>query len=212
MNAAAAIIAPAPDEARTERQLAMLQELAEIGMRLARALEAEALAPAEEPRPPSPFGGGDLGLMFTRIARAVRQTVALETRVAADRGTAQARHAAQLAGEARSQLSRRKDKLRRIVEQAIEAEAHGSEAEHLLIDLDERLDDAEDDADFADAPIADQVARLCADLGVTPDWTLWEDQDWAIAYEKSRPPDNDIGAKRWPAANPDTGDPPPDSS
>src|SRR6185369_8311262 len=165
--------------------------------------------------PASPFGGGDLGLMFTRIARAVRQTVALETRVAADRGTAQAQHAAPLAGEARTQLSRRKDKLRRIVEQAIEAEAHGSEAEHLLLDLDERLDGAEDDADFADAPIADQVARLCADLGVTPDWTLWEDQDWAIAYEKSRPPDNDIGAERWlvpPGASPDTGRPPPDSS
>jgi len=202
VNAAAAIIAPAPDEARTERQLAMLQELAEIGMRLARALEAEALAPAEEPRPPSPFGGGDLGLMFTRIARAVRQTVALENRVAADRGTAQAQHAAQLASEARTQLSRRKDKLRRIVEQAIEAEAHGSEAEHLLIDLDERLDDTDDDADFADAPVGEQVARLCADLGVTLDWSLWEDQDWAIAYATSRPASHD----------PSAGVPPPDSS
>ena len=180
----------------------MLQELAEIGMRLARALEAEALAPAEEPRPPSPFGGGDLGLMFTRIARAVRQTVALENRVAADRGTAQAQHAAQLASEARTQLSRRKDKLRRIVEQAIEAEAHGSEAEHLLIDLDERLDDTDDDADFADAPVGEQVARLCADLGVTPDWSLWEDQDWAIAYATSRPASHD----------PSAGVPPPDSS
>lgn len=103
MDHATAIIEPALDdpegraeasacaaEARTGRCLAMLQELAEIGMQMARAVRDEALrgAGADEDAPtsppPSPFGGADLGLVYSRIARVVRQTLALETRVAAD--------------------------------------------------------------------------------------------------------------------------------
>ena len=55
-------------EARTARQLAMLQELAEIGLQIARAARDEALArgePVDEEAPArvSPFGRGDLGLI-----------------------------------------------------------------------------------------------------------------------------------------------------
>jgi hypothetical protein len=211
VNATAAIIEPQPDEARTQRQLAMLQELAEIGMRLARALEAEALAPAEEPKPPSRFGGGDLGLIFSRIARAVRQTLALETRLAGEVETARVEHA-------RATTDARRRQVRGYVVEAIEVDAveHGKtdlDVEWLLGDLNERLDDGAYDADFADAPIGDLVARICADLGVTPDWSLWEDQAWAIEYEKSRPPDNHPERRPVPpGANPDPSEPPPDSS
>jgi hypothetical protein len=213
VNAAAAIIEPAPDEARTQRQLAMLQELAEIGMRLARGLESEAFAPAEEPRPPSRFGGGDLGLIFSRIARAVRQTLALEARLAGEIETARVEHV-------RAATDARRRQVRGYVVEAIEADAveHGKtglDVEWLLGDLDERLDDGDYDAALEAAPIGDLVARICADLGVTPDWSLWEDEAWAIAYEKSRPPDNQPAAEHWPSppgANPDTGQPPPDSS
>ena len=64
---ATAFIEPEPDdpegraaarvrgaEARTERQLAMLQELAEIGTQMARAVRDEALARAERVAPAAP--------------------------------------------------------------------------------------------------------------------------------------------------------------
>jgi hypothetical protein len=209
---ASAFIAPAPDdpEGRAEiraRQLAMLQELAEIGMQMARAVRDEALVRAEldeaAPAPPSPFGGGDLGLVYSRIARAVRQTLALETRVAEGIEKGKIEQARSRVAAIRTALDERQHAVRDYVADAIEAEAaeRGTpekDVERLLDDLDERLEDGDYDDALADAPIGDLVARICADLGVTPDWSLWDDQAWAIEYEKSLPPfGGDIGAERW---------------
>ena len=60
----------APAESRAERHLRLLQELAEIGMDIARAVRAEALAeddPAE--RAPSRFGRSDPGRTIPRKTR-----------------------------------------------------------------------------------------------------------------------------------------------
>jgi hypothetical protein len=217
-------------EARRERQLAMLQELAEIGMQMARAVRDEALARAgatdeDAPARPSPFGGGDLGLVYARIARAVRQTLALETRVAEGIEKARTEQAHSQVAAIRTAFEERQHAVRDYVADAIEAEAaeRGTpekDIERLMDNLDERLEDGDYDDALADAPIGDLVARICADLGVTPDWSLWEDQDWAIEYEKSLPPfGGDIGAERWRhletpgdgAAEPPDG-PAPDSS
>src|SRR5260370_7024883 len=89
----------------------MLAELAEIGMDLARAVRRQALDHAESEQADAPqvdapdrIGGGDLALVFSRIARAARQTVALEAKLAEDRRAphqseepAQAQRAATLA-------------------------------------------------------------------------------------------------------------------
>src|SRR6185369_17466517 len=94
----------------------------------------------------------------------------------------------------------RQTEIRDYVAEAIEAEAvelkkPEREVERLLDDLDERIEAGDYDDELDTAPIGDLVARICADLGVTPDWNLWMDQDWAIEYEKSLPPYNDIGAE-----------------
>jgi hypothetical protein len=235
VNDAAAFIEPAPDDpegraaARTQRQLAMLQELAEIGMQIARAVRAEALARVEAaaedaPVRPSPFGRGDLGLIFSRIAKAVRQTLALETRIAEGIETARVERARAHVERVRSAFQERQDEVRDYVAEAIEAEAAEKgtperEIERLLDDLDERLEDGDYDEVLPNLPIGDLVERICADLGVTPDWSLWEGQDWAIAYEKSLPPfGGNIGADRWRHLEavdpppPDATGPPPDSS
>lgn len=214
-------------EARTARQLAMLQELAEIGMQIARAVRDEALVsaePADEdgaPRPPSRFGNGDLGLVYSRVARAVRQTVALETRVADGIEQARVERARRRDAAIRWAAHERRQEIRHYVTQAIEAEAAErntpeSEVERLLDDLDERLDDRDYGDALADAPIGDLVALICADLGVTPDWSLWEDQDWAIEHRKAQSREG-IGAERClepspAAAPPESHGPPPDSS
>jgi hypothetical protein len=115
----------------------------------------------------------------------VRLTLALETRIAEGREAARAARAKQIASETQLRGWKRKTKVGRIVEQAIEAEAAETradrrETEGLLDDLAERLGDT-DELEFADRPIGDLVARICRDLGVTPKWSLWEDEDWAIA-------------------------------
>jgi hypothetical protein len=82
-----------PADARAGRRLRMLEELAEIGMDMARALRRQALAQAElqdigERAGVTEIAGGvvtlsvkgDLGLAFSRVARAVRLTLAMETR------------------------------------------------------------------------------------------------------------------------------------
>ncbi|MDB5462558.1 MAG: hypothetical protein JWP23_947, partial [Phenylobacterium sp.] len=169
---------PSPDtqpddsaEARTARHLRGLAELGEIGMELARLVRRQAVEQAAA----NPDSAVDerVGLVFARIARAVRQTFALEARLADDRRTAEAATAAR-------HVERRKTKVRTAVERVLDAEADEGDAENLFYDLTERLETDYDDADFADRPIGELVARICRDLGVTPDWSLWQDEDWAI--------------------------------
>jgi hypothetical protein len=164
-----------PQDARAQQRLEMLRELAEIGMTLARGVERQAQAPE----------AGDLGLVFARIARAVRQTLALEARLEGELQV-RARKAAfereqDAASAARAPVRERARIVRRAVKRAIEAEADDDEAEQLIEDLDERLCDREDDEDFLDRPVGELVALICKDLGVTPDLSLWEDEAWARA-------------------------------
>jgi hypothetical protein len=188
-----------PADARSERHLRGLAELGEIGMELARLVRRQAVEQAAA----NPDGAVDesLGLAFTRIARAVRQTFALEARLAEDRRTAQAEVAARRAAETRLHVERRKTKVRTAVERVLDAEAEGSDAENLFYDLTERLETDYDDADFADRPIGELVARICRDLGVTPDWSLWQDEDWAIEARgpEARGPEVAVPAEGGPA-------------
>jgi hypothetical protein len=212
-------------QARTERQLAMLAELAEIGMQMARAVRDEAVARAEvvdATAQPSRFGGGDLGLIYSRIARAVRQTLALETRLAEDIEKATVERARNRLETLRRAATERQEQIRDYVAEAIEAEAAERNAadrdvERLLDDLDERIEAGDYDDTLDTAPIGDLVARICADLGVIPDWDLWGDQEWALDHLKAQTLAADIGADRWlhlypppgptdpPATPPDTG-------
>ena len=224
MNAATAFIEPEPRdpdgpaapcaaEARQARQLGVLQELTEIGMQMARALRDEALAPveapAEAPTQPAPrarFGGKDLGLQFSRIAKAVRQTVALETHIAQGlqiaRGEAQQRRR----NVAQLELQHRQEDVREYVSQAVEADAARSgtsetEVERLLDDLDERIEEGLYDDCLADAPFPELIERICADLGVIVDWRLYKDLDWGAAFLREHT-ETDIGAERWGAEDP----------
>lgn len=172
---------------RSAQRLAMLRELAEIGMRLARGVERQAEEPEAAP--------GDVGLVFSRIARAVRQTLALEARLEeefqvrakqeqGDRDYRRAR-------EARAPIDRRSRLVRRAVASAIEADTDDIEsAEQLLECLDERLGDREADDDFMGRPIGELVALICKNLGVRADLSLWEDEAWAMeeAAARARPP------------------------
>jgi hypothetical protein len=193
---------------RTERQLRTLQELAEIGMDLARDVRRQALEPTADEAARS----ADLGLIFSRIARAVRQTLALEARLAEDRGKLAERPALGVSDRWRS--ARRKRQVKGIVGDVIDAEADSDfEARRLYRERDERLEDGDEEADFADLPIGELVARICRDLDVDVDWSLFEDEDWAIEEARARPPGSPFalgGPRAVEAGSDDPPDRPPD--
>jgi len=167
-------------DARAQQRLALLRELSEIGMRLARGVEGRAEAP----------DAGDVGLVFSRIARAVRQTLALEARLEEEH-QARARKAAfereqAAVRAAHAPVVERSAIVRRAVVQAIEADADEDDFEQLFDQLDERLDDREADEDYLDRPLGELVARICQDLGVAVDLSLWEDEAWARAEAAAR--------------------------
>src|SRR5579872_3368109 len=206
--------------ARVERRLRVLEELVDIGMEIARALRDRMAEPAAE-------SAADPGLAFSRISRAVRQTVALEVKLDQERQAAHGLAQAQIA-EAQAKVEHlaahdrlrgliRKSVVRSAVEQAIDDQADGDDVERLVTDLRERLgdDDDYDALDFNDRPIGEMVAQICRDLGLTIDLSLWEDEDWAIEEAQARTlgspyafrrPDGSPG-RSWSAAPDKTGDP-----
>ncbi len=168
--------APAdPAQQRTERHLRMLAELGALGMDLARALHRRAMSeaaevPAGAPSDATPHRAApqaDPALQFARIARAVRQTVALEARLAEDRDTQQERRQAeqgrQAAEAAREATAWRRKQIKRRILPAIKA----SKIEYSLDDLKEQLDDDAEDPN--QLPLADAVARICRALRIDRD-------------------------------------------
>ena len=61
--------------------------------------------------------------------------------------------------------------------------------------IEERLEEDEAYEGFADKPLRETVERLCADLGLTPDWSLWTEdgcpegrgEGWAFPPSAPRP-------------------------
>jgi hypothetical protein len=176
--------APAPDGAAVsaravvEAQLAMLSRLAEIGMEIAEACGRDAkAAPAEAlASPHAP------GLVFARVARAVRMTIALQSRLLKDLAALDRVDA--IAERARKDT--RRIRLSRLVEQAARAgveaqreaggrywadeEAIEDEVERLSWDAYERLTDAEDGEQVDGLSFDAAVAAVIKDLGLSADW------------------------------------------
>jgi hypothetical protein len=144
-------------EALRDRQLQMLGELAEIGLELARAVEAEAK-------------GGELGLdaailAYARVSRAVRQSIMLQSRLLD--GTLAEGKAAEAPGARRAEVRAR---VSRILDRAVEASNEAPErVERLRAEAAERLE-SERFGDLLERPVVDIVADICNDLGLSPDW------------------------------------------
>jgi hypothetical protein len=204
-----------PAVLRAERRLRMLEELAQIGMNLARALERQALAAADPVDPAEPAApdaaeasasraptpntpAGDPSVAFARISRAIRLTLALEARTDEQLRALRAGVAAEVeaqrvaarnraAGEATAHSQARRDEVERLVWEAAEREVENLEAlDSVLEALEERLNDDEAYFHLERAPLRETVERLCADLELTPDWSLWEGEGWTPEAPFSR--------------------------
>ena len=189
LETAAAAETPNPDPERAREASAalseaaedaeMLRELARIGMKLARLVEANAEAKVAQD-PACDLGRTDQ--MFARISRSIRQTLALKAKLAEMRG----KRAAASLTEAREQEAdaarrrRRQAKLRRAVAETIEAAAGAADRENLLSDLYERLLEPDVETDLAAGSIGEMVAGVCDDLGIKPDRAVWKHKGWYL--------------------------------
>jgi hypothetical protein len=161
----------------------MLRELADIGMEIARAVQGEVRARAEAVEgeaTESPKIVADLGLAFSRVSRAVRQTLALEARLEDDR-LERRRAAEEARSQADGEMAERAAKVKAKLMQLLHPDR---ERDHRWDDdwFEDLNDDPDDDEGFvADRPAADVVAGVCGDLGLEPDLRLWADGDSAAA-------------------------------
>jgi len=186
-SAPAASAPPAAPRDLIERQLRVLGELAEIGLNLARAVERRAaLAPTCEPSAEAPGAAqamkGDVWLAYTRIARAVRLTLALQSRLIQDLQALDEAAERQRLGGCSNAARARKARVRRILARVIDAEI-GDEAEagRLAAEARERLEHDDIYGDVLTKPVGELIALICRDLGLSPDWSLLAEEAWAQA-------------------------------
>jgi hypothetical protein len=179
-----------PARALIERQLEVLTRLTDIGMGIAEdaGRRSRALAEGGEADANAP----DPGLTYSRAARAVRMTIALQSRLL--------EHLAKLDREGRldrmTETRKRKNRIERLVDLAIEAEYDDSyEVERLSREARERLDDEDEFGDLLDRPLAEVVAIICRDLGLSPEEGAWGagGADPSIPFEVHPPHGGDRG-------------------
>ncbi|MBV8914951.1 MAG: hypothetical protein JOZ05_18170 [Acetobacteraceae bacterium] len=142
-----------PVEERAEYYRGFLHELLEMGMELARAVQAD--AKAADPKDPAAPKLLDLVTAYERVSRGIRRTIMLAQRLDAPPSQASAQHRA----SARRRIIRE-------VEDAIHARARPGDKEYLQAELRERLDGPDILEDVDHRPIPEIIAEICRDLGV----------------------------------------------
>ena len=178
--------------ARVEHRLRLLDELAEMAMKMARGVTERAVA-GKATTTDAPAGeatSASAADEFAKLSRAVRLTLDLAGRLeeslrALRAGEAAVRAARREEGEARASRARMaravaaRDKVAGQVATVIfsESESEG-ECDDLLDALEERLSDDVVYIDVEDRPLREVVERLCADLGLQPDWSRWTSDGW----------------------------------
>jgi hypothetical protein len=139
-----------------ERQLQVLGRLAEAGLEIAVALEAQAKGGEAVVQ-------GDVAMAYNRVARAVRQTVMLQSRLIEDLQEKETGRAGRKAA-ARASAARI---VRGVIDEDRSNDAE--RAERLAAEAAERLRE-EDFSDLLARPFGEAVAEICKDLGLEPNW------------------------------------------
>jgi len=193
----AALIPPRPAPATAgsadaramiEGQMAMLTQLAQAGMEIAQACRRDAVALTAHAEPEAAATPAAQtaprhhpALLFARVARAVRLTIALQSRLAKDLAELDKQ-------DDRAEWTRqydRRQRMRGLVREAAHVlittrrQAEGASLDWSEVKLErdalsdaayERLTEAEDGY-LTGRPFDEVVARICHDLGMTPDRT-----------------------------------------
>ena len=185
--------------ARAALRLKRVQEISAVGMTLLRGLGERAAAAQAAPiggktdddEAAAPADAADAADDFAKISRALRLTLDLEARFdealrALQAGEAVAlktRRESRARRDAEAEQGRRQARREKVVAQVSIAIARESESESAdeerLEALEERLDEDEAYGELTDRPLREVVGQLCADIGLTVDWTGWHENGWA---------------------------------
>ncbi|QUD87925.1 hypothetical protein [Phenylobacterium montanum] len=160
-----------------ERQVAFLDRLAEAGTRMAEALAQRTVEAAA--------GAGDvegLDRAFQKVTRAVRLTLALQSKVIKDLTTLEAGKAPpaeKVAAE--DPLERRRRRIARIVNRVVaDDETTAWKAERLCGRAWERLSDEDIYGDVLSQPIGVVIEMICRDLEIPVNWVHLAREAWAV--------------------------------
>jgi hypothetical protein len=170
-----------PDAQHAAERFAMLRELADGGMEISRTVRR--LVRAAEPDVGSV---AELALAYSRVARTVRQTLALEVRFEEGR-------------KAKERPSDAEDRWRQEMEGAGErlraklaavgfyptrpqgyVEADDADDEERRENLVDRPDTDDREGFGPDRPASEVLAGVCADLGIERDLSIWAEEDQVI--------------------------------
>jgi hypothetical protein len=180
------------------QELELLGRLAEIGLNIALAVERQATGQLAEGEPPV---AADVSLAYERVAKAVRLTILLQSKVIADLRHREAMAAHQrrrdepleeAARQARKAAGR--ERIEWIVARGIETEHDDNETiDRLYQEAVERLDDEDLYGTVLTRPVSEILADICRDLGLSPDWPSLAEEAWAREEIRS-------GKVGWPLA------------
>jgi hypothetical protein len=167
-------------QAALRRQVERLDELAELGLAMARAIEAERSEGAVT--------------AFSRMAKAVRLTGLVQSRLIKDieqvisnerlfqaPARERARAIAAVEDKARNDPARdHKRRVEKIVDRVAQAETDDEDRlDRLADETIDRLDDEDLYGDVLTKPVGELVALICRDLGLDPDWNRLAEEAWA---------------------------------
>ncbi len=194
------------------RLVEMNLEVAEAVQQLALAQLRRQTEAAESADAPAPTGRApDPMAAVERAGRSVRLSLALAARLDGDEPVRKARARDEAAAlreaqaedrrraEAAAQQAERLEAAQReadvfeVVEATLKAtlKANGLDAETLearVVEINERMWEWEREYDYLERPIGAVIATICEDFDIKPDWSLWADQDWAIAEARTAAP------------------------
>ncbi len=188
-----------------ERHQRMLKKLAEMAMELSEAAHEEAMTEvaARKADPAKPEPARDPMLSFSRMARVVRQTVALEAKLEKERksesqGNVWADYYCRYA-MASFASNEQKRRVRKLVEKEIERNAFPpNDRQDLTERLYERLEDDGDWRDLTDnRSVGEIIMALCEELGLDPDWAALREEIWAIEDATEASLQTVLDPERW---------------
>jgi hypothetical protein len=174
-----------------ERQLWVLERLAEAGLNIALGLEREALAASPPPGAPDDRTEaqraataatlGDLALAYSRASRSVRLCIALQTRLITEAEDAAKAARKDAVTDAILDSPDRSPCIQRIVRRIARAE-HDDDVtvDWLVRQAGERMADSDRFGDIMRLPISEIIAGICRDLNLSPDWSQLAQEAWAV--------------------------------
>jgi hypothetical protein len=182
------------------RQLEILGELAELGLDIARAIARQATSEAPGA---VQVVKGDVSLAYVRVARAVRLTLALRSRLLQDLQAWDEVAERHLRGGRGNAARARKARIGRILDRVIDAEAgDDAEGDRLAEEARERLEHDDIYGDVLARPVGELVAMICRDLGLSPDWIGLAEEAWAQDEIEGGQAGSPFSPPRWPRFDP----------